>query len=395
MKIKSALIFIKLSSLNLNFTIFDSEDNNNRLIYSENVRSEGIKNNTISDFNALLNLIKTNILLLEKKFDLVFKETVLILDIFNNCLVNFSGFKNLNSSQLTKQNITYIINSLRTKINETEKKKVAIHIFNSKYILDGKALENLPIGLFGNFYSHELSFFLIDENDLKNIQNIFKKCNLRIKKIISNDFLEGINLINENANLDNFFKIKLNEDSLQLTFFENSSIQFIQHFDFGTSYILKDISKVTGLSIEIVEEILEKSNFSKENLNDLIEKDYFKDINFRTIKKQLILEIAEARIKEYSDIVLFKNINVKKFLQKQGVIFLQIHDGKTSCFKNSYESVFSKNNFFKIKTYWHDQFGDFYSVAKNLVQFGWKSEAIPIVRENKSIITRIFEKFFK
>ncbi len=395
MKIKSALIFIKLSSLNLNFTIFDSEDNNNRLIYSENVRSEGIKNNTISDFNALLNLIKTNILLLEKKFDLVFKETVLILDIFNNCLVNFSGFKNLNSSQLTKQNITYIINSLRTKINETEKKKVVIHIFNSKYILDGKALENLPIGLFGNFYSHELSFFLIDENDLKNIQNIFKKCNLRIKKIISNDFLEGINLINENANLDNFFKIKLNEDSLQLTFFENSSIQFIQHFDFGTSYILKDISKVTGLSIEIVEEILEKSNFSKDNLNDSIEKDYFKDINFRTIKKQLILEIAEARIKEYSDIVLFKNINVKKFLQKQGVIFLQIHDGKTSCFKNSYEFVFSKNNFFKIKTFWHDQFGDFYSVAKNLVQFGWKSEAIPIVRENKSIITRIFEKFFK
>ena len=56
-----------------------------------------------------------------------------------------------------------------------QRKKVAIHIFNSKYILDGQALENLPIGLFGNFYSHELSFFLIDENDLKNIQNIFKK----------------------------------------------------------------------------------------------------------------------------------------------------------------------------------------------------------------------------
>ena len=123
MKIKSALIFIKLSSLNLNFTVFDNEENNNRLIYSDNVRSEGIKNNTITNFDALLNLIKANILLLEKKFDFVFKETVLILDIFNNCLVNFSGFKNLNSSQLTKQNITYIINSLRTKINETEKKK--------------------------------------------------------------------------------------------------------------------------------------------------------------------------------------------------------------------------------------------------------------------------------
>ena len=55
-----------------------------------------------------------------------------------------------------------------------QRKKGVIHIFNSKYILDGQALENLPIGLFGNFYSHELSFFLIKENDFK-IFKIFLK----------------------------------------------------------------------------------------------------------------------------------------------------------------------------------------------------------------------------
>ena len=123
MKIKSALIFIKLSNLHLNFTVFENAENNNKLIYSENVLSEGIENNTITDFNCLLNLIKTNILTIEQKFDLVFKEVVIILDIFHNYLINFSGFKNLNSSQLTKENVTYIINLLRAKISETEKKK--------------------------------------------------------------------------------------------------------------------------------------------------------------------------------------------------------------------------------------------------------------------------------
>ena len=39
-----------------------------------------------------------------------------------------------------------------------EKKKI-FHIFNSKFFLDKKKIENLPIGLFGDFYSHELSFF--------------------------------------------------------------------------------------------------------------------------------------------------------------------------------------------------------------------------------------------
>ena len=44
-----------------------------------------------------------------------------------------------------------------------------VHIFNSKSILDGTNVENLPIGLFGDFYSHELTFFLINNNDLNNI----------------------------------------------------------------------------------------------------------------------------------------------------------------------------------------------------------------------------------
>ena len=45
-------------------------------------------------------------------------------------------------------------------------------------------MENLPIGLFGDFYSHELSFWLMHTNDLNNLKNIFDKCNLKIKKYI-------------------------------------------------------------------------------------------------------------------------------------------------------------------------------------------------------------------
>ena len=63
--------------------------------------------------------------------------------------------------------------------------------------------------MFGNFYTHELSFFLIDNNDLKNLKNIFKQCNLKVKRIISKNFIEGVNLINTNPNTDTFFKLKL------------------------------------------------------------------------------------------------------------------------------------------------------------------------------------------
>ena len=55
-------------------------------------------------------------------------------------LINFTGFKKLNGSQLGKDNVTYIINDLKTKILETEKEKVILHIFNSNFLLDKKKL---------------------------------------------------------------------------------------------------------------------------------------------------------------------------------------------------------------------------------------------------------------
>ena len=93
----------------------------------------------------------------------------LILDSFNSSIINLSGYKKLNGSQLTKGGITYILNSLKSEIHEKERQKSTIHIFNSNYHLDKKKINNLPIGLFGNFYSQELSFYLIDNNDFKNL----------------------------------------------------------------------------------------------------------------------------------------------------------------------------------------------------------------------------------
>ena len=48
-----------------------------------------------------------------------------------------------------------ILNSLKSNVGEIENKKTILHIFNSKYCLDKKNIENIPIGLFGDFYSQK------------------------------------------------------------------------------------------------------------------------------------------------------------------------------------------------------------------------------------------------
>ena len=139
------------------FLLWIELKNNLKLIYSHHEPLVGIKHKTINDLELAFNTIK-NIFLIEQDLDFTFEETVLIINNFNLSFFNLSGFKKLNGAQITNDNITYILNSLKANVEKYEEKKSILHIFNTKYFLDKKNIENLPIGLFGDFYSHELSF---------------------------------------------------------------------------------------------------------------------------------------------------------------------------------------------------------------------------------------------
>ena len=149
-------------------------------------------NNRIFDFEKNFKNLKENIFTLEKKINYTFKDVVLILNDFTISFINLTGYKKLNGTQILRENIAYILNSSKSLINKIENKKAILHIFNSNFFLDKKKTENLPIGLFGDFYSHELSMCLIHNNDYKNLDNVFKKTNLKIKKIFLKSFIEGV-----------------------------------------------------------------------------------------------------------------------------------------------------------------------------------------------------------
>ena len=179
-------LFVEINDLNYNFVVGKYDENQNLKIIEKIITpNEGIQKNKFINIELAQKSIKKNIRVIEDKINYVFKEAIVIIDTFENSCINISGFKKLNGSQILKENISYILNSLKLAISENEKKKTILHIFNSKSVLDGICIENLPIGLFGDFYSHELTFFLIDNNDVKNLKKIFNKNNLSIKKNIN------------------------------------------------------------------------------------------------------------------------------------------------------------------------------------------------------------------
>ena len=391
------LIFLEVKKNHLIFFAYKIDDNFDlKLLHTISIPAQGIENCQVTNFELAYKIINENIFLIEKKLNLTFKDLILIIDDFSSTIINCTGYKKLNGSQLVKENITYILNTIKSKIDESENKKIILHIFNSKYFLDKKKIENLPIGLFGNFYSHELSFFLADENNTKNFEQLINKCNLKLKKIISNSHLEGVHMINKNPELDTFFKVEINKNYSRIFYFENSALKFLQDFKFGNELIIKDISKILGFNNEAITNILE--NFKINELiedNGFIEKKYFKNKNFRKINKNLIFEIAKARVSEFSEIFIKKNINLSSFLLKNISIYLLVRDiEKIPILEDIYRSQFSNNNDYKVNLIKDSFFKDKSNTAFKLVQYGWKKEAVPVVREKKSVIAKIFDFIF-
>ena len=206
MKYNSPNLFIKIDSTEINFIVGEiNEQNNIKLLDKIILPIIGISDSQIFNLEKITDQIQRSILLIEQKIKFTFKDLILILGDFDISFLNLTGYKKLNGSQISKENVTYIINSLKSCIDELENKNKILHIFNSKYLLDKKKIENIPIGLFGDFYSHELSFNMIKKNDFKNLKLIFNNCNINIRKIISNTFIKGSIISDKNPDIDSFF----------------------------------------------------------------------------------------------------------------------------------------------------------------------------------------------
>ncbi len=145
-----------------------------------------------------------------------------------------------------------------------------------------------------------------------------------------------------------------------------------------------------------MKKILENLDFSKKILkDDLIARDFFEDENYRKIKKSLLYDVAQARIEEFSELIITKNVNLKSFLKKDLMILLNINYlNNHNYFKEAYNSSFSNNNYFKLNFTEDISIERLIEQANKIVHFGWKKEAVPVVDSQKSVMKRLFDTIF-
>ncbi len=399
MKLNEPYLIINLTDNRIIFFVVTFNENKDyKLIKNITVDSNGILNGKIVDINLISKLIKEKVNFMEDELNHFFSQASVIINPNNiNCL-NVSGYKKLNGSQVSKEDIAYILNDIKKTILFNEKKYSVVHLFNSNFSLDSDNLENLPIGLFGDFYNQNMTFFLANKSILKNLRLIFDNCGINIDRIILKPFADGISYSLKNKNNSNFSIIELQKKKINISIFKNKSYIFTQDFDFGTDLIIKDISKLCSLKFEEVDFFLKKINLRavlEKGIESYLDKKFFSISPYRKIKHQLILDIITSRLDELIEICYEKNININYFKKSDGIIYITI---ETFEYLKNIQFALKKNKLIDTELVLGKSFQDSSVFSLNgatvLIAKGWEKEAIPVIQSKKSIISSFFSRLF-
>ena len=399
MKLNEPYLIINLNDNKIIFLVISYDENKDyKLIKNTIIDSDGIQNGRIVEVDTVTRLIKKTINSLEDEMDNFFSEASIVINPKNvNCL-NISGYKKLNGGQVSKEDIAYILNDIKKTIMLNENKYSVIHLFNASFSLDSDNLENLPIGLFGEFYNQNMTFFLVHKNILKNIKLVFNNCGINIDRLILKPFVLGINFLLKNQDLKNFTVITLEDKNINISLFKNRSYVLTQDFNFGADSVVKDISKLCSLKVKEVEFLLKEINLKSElNINDesYLNKKYFSISPYRKIKHQLILDIITARLDELIEICYEKNKNLDYFRKSNSAIYIIIE--KDEQLKNI-QFALQKNKLIDPDFIFGQNADDslLFSLngAAELIGRGWEKEAIPVVQSKKSLISTFFSRIF-
>ena len=286
MEINQPYLFVEINDKNFNFLVVKYDENFDfKIIYSETIKSEGISNGKVVDALIISKIIKENLNLIENKINFTFKSATIISDQNTYKCINVSGYKNLSGSQITDDDISFILNDIKKIISDNQPNKTLIHLFNSKFVLDKNNIEKIPIGLYGEFYNQHLTFFLLPKNDLKNLKLIFNNCHINIERVVYKNFAEGINLINKNSISKSVGIININKKRSKISIFKNLSFVYSEDYSFGSDIIMSDVEKVCSLNIDIVKNIFKNMSFENlnEKENDYLDENFFQGNKFRKI----------------------------------------------------------------------------------------------------------------
>ena len=299
---------IDLGSNKLKSAIFDYDKHKAKLIAYSEIKTSGINNSLITNFDQACESIRTIITDLEKKAGININMNIItvLLEPTEIITTRITKFKKMEGVKIENEDINFLLRESKKQLEKNDKNFSQLHMFNFKYIIDNKVFKDLPINIFCNQLSLENIFISVPKNVLKNISEVFNSCNLEINRFICPSYAMGIYLLNKNQLENGSGIIDIGHNKTSIALFKNFSLIKLLVLPIGSNHITKDISKVCYLDQKESESIkLDFALFSQFNkdIDSLLPKKYFINSNYRKIPLKLIHDVIESRISEIIEMI--------------------------------------------------------------------------------------------
>ena len=394
---------IELGNINIKCLIFKINNNNKSEILSTSITSsEGIHNGVIVNLTKASKAIRSCISIAEKNAKILLKKINVVLEGPEFLSTKFTKYKKINGSKIHKDDIDFLLKEAKKQLILNDKKQSIVHIFNHNYVVDGKAFEDEPIGVYADSLSHEVTFVTIPKNNLKNINQAFIDCDIEIERLILNTFALGAKLLNNKDLQFGSMLIDMGFEKTSLGLFKNLALVHSITLPLGINHITKDISKVCSLSLDESEFIRNSLDFYFENRQNIFdENNYLKNScftksSYRKISKNLILNVVKARLDEIFETVQ-KQIIIPEFNLNSGIGFLLVGGGSKLFNIEKYCEKFFGQRIKKISESTNEKEKNFTSClgALKIIKDGWETEAIPEKVDKNAQKISFLAKIFK
>jgi len=391
-------LFAEINDQEIRYAVFQlAEDSNYKLIAKKKSKNNGIKHGVVTDLNIAIETVARDLKEIEKNLDKVFDSINLIINQREMFSTNVTFFKKLNGAKVEKRDLDYILNEGKISISKNEEKNSILHILNSNFYLDKKRRDKIPLNIFGDHLGLQMTFVSLPKNNIKNIKNLFENNDLKVDRLLCRPLTTGINLVNENDSLKNFFLLNIDDELSTISIYENSSLVFFKTFSFGTNAIRRDLSQLCSIKDQEVISILNEINFNKkiEDKKKYIDQKFFKESQFTKLSLSHFRDIIDSRIQEMMNYLFNKNSNLNYFKNKLSHVYL-VFENKV--FQENLGEIFTGNlniNSDKIALRLIALDDLPLLGAAELTFRGWHAEAVPYVQEKKSLFAVVFSRFFK
>ena len=223
--------FFLISNKKLAITVYDISKKKN--IFTKELL---IKNfSSSAELYLIENFLDNYIYEIEKIINSFINNIYLIIENEDFFSVKVSLKKNNYGNSINYEKINYLVYEAKNQCKKTINDRKIVHIIINNYLIDGRNFFHLPNDIKCDFFSIDLNIICLSNELIKNLENIFKKYQISINKILNYNYLNNFKELNDKNDI---FKIAeeisngCNKNEVLITDKSSKNMGFFEKFFF-------------------------------------------------------------------------------------------------------------------------------------------------------------------